>query len=86
MDQATIQFITGGAQSIDWTSWVTASATFVLAVLTFIYVRLTGKILSTQSDPCVILSVVHDEERLTILQLVARNVVTCPQYEAHLKC
>ncbi|MDH3437119.1 MAG: hypothetical protein OEN48_09050, partial [Betaproteobacteria bacterium] len=49
-------------------------ATFGLAILTFIYVNLTRKILNSQSDPCVILTVIHDEERATILQLVARNI------------
>jgi len=62
--------------TIDWSAWVTAVATIVLAVLTFIYVRLTGKLLASQSDPCVILSVVLDEERPTIIQLVVRNVGT----------
>jgi len=76
MDQSTFQSITEAAGSIDWSAWVTAAATLVLAVLTFVYVRLTGRILATQSDPCVILTVVHDEERATILQLVARNVGT----------
>lgn len=76
MDQSFLQSIYEMAITIDWSAWVTAVATIVLAVLTFVYVRLTGKILSTQSDPCVILTVVHDEERATILQLVARNVGT----------
>ena len=62
--------------SIDWSAWITTFATFVLAVLTFVYVRLTGRILAAQSDPCVILTVIHDEERASILQLVARNVGT----------
>lgn len=61
---------------IDWSAWITAVATFVLAALTFVYVRLTGRILAAQSDPCVLLTVVHDEERATILQLVVRNVGT----------
>jgi hypothetical protein len=52
---------------LDWSAWVTALATLVLAVLTFVYVRLTKKILDAQSDPCVILTVVHDEDRTTIL-------------------
>ena len=76
MDKSTLQSITEVARSIDWTAGVTAVATLVLAILTFVYVRLTGKILATQSNPCVILTVVHDEERPTILQLVARNVGT----------
>lgn len=70
MDQSTINTV----QTIDWSAWLTAAATVVLSVLTFVYVRLTRKILVTQSDPCVILTVVHDEERATILQLVIRNI------------
>lgn len=60
--------------SINWGIWVPAVATVVLAVLTFIYVRLTKGILEGQSNPCVIVSVIHDDERPTILQLVIRNV------------
>ncbi|OGW12092.1 MAG: hypothetical protein A3G93_07095 [Nitrospinae bacterium RIFCSPLOWO2_12_FULL_45_22] len=44
---------------LDWSAWVTALATLVLAILTFVYVRLTKKILDAQSDPCVVLTVVH---------------------------
>ncbi|MBU0968740.1 MAG: hypothetical protein KKA54_20460 [Proteobacteria bacterium] len=71
-----IQFqqIIAAIQPIDLSAGITAIATLVLAILTFVYVRLTGKILTSQSDPCVILTVVHDENRPTILQLVARNV------------
>jgi hypothetical protein len=76
MGQSFLQSIGEMAITINWSAWVSAVATIVLAVLTFVYVRLTGKILDTQSDPCVILTVVHDEERATILQLVARNVGT----------
>lgn len=58
----------------DWPTIVTATATAVLAVLTGSYVRLTKKILSAQSDPCVVVTVVHDEHRATMLQLVAKNI------------
>ncbi|MBU1059064.1 MAG: hypothetical protein KJ804_12195 [Proteobacteria bacterium] len=58
----------------DWSNEITAVATLLLAILTFIYVRLTRSILATHSDPCVVLTVVHDPEHATILQLVARNV------------
>jgi len=74
MDQSTIQSIVEFSKTINLSAWITAGATLLLAVLTFVYVRLTGKILSTQSDPCVIISVIHDEERPTILQLVVRNI------------
>ncbi len=69
-----LQFFTELSKSVDLSAWITAFATLVLAVLTFIYVRLTGKILSTHSDPCVIVTVVHDEDRPTIIQLVVRNI------------
>ena len=73
MNQTFLQFVEI-SKSMDWSAWVTASATFLLCVLTGIYVWLTRKILSAQSDPCIILTVVHDEERPTMLQLVARNI------------
>ncbi|HBF98833.1 MAG TPA: hypothetical protein DDW95_09810, partial [Alphaproteobacteria bacterium] len=55
-------------------AWITALATLILAGLTFVYVVLTRKILAGQSEPCVVLTVVHDQQRSTILQLVAKNV------------
>lgn len=76
METGTADIISDILSSMDWSAWVTAIATVVLAVLTSVYVRLTKKILSAQSDPCVILTVVHDEDRPTILQLVARNIGT----------
>lgn len=76
MDESTAKLVTDIISSLDWSAWVTAFATLVLAILTFVYVSLTRKILSTQSDPCVVLTVVHDEDRSTILQLVAKNVGT----------
>ncbi len=76
IDQIVLQPVTEFAKLINWSPWVTAVATIVLAVLTYCYVRLTGKILATQSDPCVILTVVPDDDRPTVLQLVARNVGT----------
>ena len=62
--------------SLDWSAWVTAIATLVLAGLTFRYVLLTRKLLEVQSDPCVIISVVHDEDRPTFLQLIVKNIGT----------
>lgn len=61
-------------QQIDIGSWTTAIATLILAILTGIYVLLTKKILEAQSDPCVILTVVHDQNRPSILQLVVKNI------------
>ncbi len=76
MEQDIIKIISNISSSIDWSAWVAALATLVLAILTFVYVILTRKILSSQSDPCVVLTVVHDEDRSTVLQLVAKNVGT----------
>ena len=56
--------------------WITTFATLVLAVLTGIYVWLTRRILDAQSDPCVIITVMHDEDRPSMLQLVVSNVGT----------
>ena len=74
MDSQTIIAIQKIVQSIDWSAWVTAIATLILAILTFVYVRLTRKILESQSDPCIIVSVVHDNDRPSILQLVVKNI------------
>jgi len=74
MDQSAIQSIIEFSKSVDLSAWITAGATLILAVFTFVYVRLTERILSAHSDPCVIITVVQDEERPTILQLVVRNI------------
>ena len=76
MEQNIFEVIRSISQTINWSAWITASATVILAILTFVYVKLTRKILSSQSDPCVVLTVVHDETRSTVLQLVAKNVGT----------
>ena len=76
MDQDVIKLFNDISSSMDWSAWVTAIATLILAIFTFIYVNLTRKIMLAQSDPCVVLTVVHNEDRPTILQLVAKNVGT----------
>ena len=83
MENELIKMISDISSSIDWSAWVTAIATLILAILTFIYVKLTRRILSSQSDPCVVLTVVHDENRPTILQLVVKNVGTGIAYDVH---
>jgi hypothetical protein len=74
MDTKILELIAYISKSLDWSAWVQAIATIVLAILTFIYVRLTKRIIEAQSEPRVILSVIHDEARSSILQLVVRNV------------
>lgn len=74
MQNDVIEFLRSVITALDWSDWVTSIATLILAILTFVYVRLTSKILSFQSDPCVILTVVHDKDRPSILQIVAKNV------------
>ena len=76
MNKEIVEFLRSIITSLDWSDWVTAIGTLVLAILTFIYVRITNKILASQSDPCVVLTVVHDEDRASLLQLVAKNVGT----------
>lgn len=56
--------------------WITAICTLVLCVLTFVYVRLTYRISETQTQPCVVLSVTHDNDRPTILVLSIENIGT----------
>jgi hypothetical protein len=62
------------AQSIIW--WIVTITTGALAILTFIYILslLMHKIRKVQSDPYVILSVVQDYDRPSMLQLVVKNV------------
>jgi hypothetical protein len=76
MIAAILESISAISKSINLDTWVSALATVVLAVLTFIYVRLTKGILEGQSNPCVIVSVIHDDERPSMLQLVIKNVGT----------
>ena len=76
MDCNFVEVILKITDSVDWSAWVTAVATLVLAFLTFVYVRLTKRILENQSNPCVVLTVVHDNDRPSVLQLVAKNVGT----------
>ena len=59
---------------VDIGSSVTTAATVILAFLTAIYVILTRKILQSQVEPCVVITVVHDEKRFSILQLVVENI------------
>lgn len=81
MNAETKAFIADLVTALDWSSWVTAIATLTLAGLTFVYVVLTRRISDHQSDPCVIVSVVHDEDRSSILQLVVKNVGTGVAYD-----
>lgn len=74
MQKELVEFFRSLITALDWSDWVTAIATLILTLLTFLYVRLTSKILSSQSDPCVVITVVHDENRPSLLQLVAKNV------------
>lgn len=60
----------------DVASIASGLSALILAVLTAIYVVLTRKIVESQTDPCVILTVVHDCERPTTIQLVAKNIGT----------
>lgn len=76
MPMEIIQVVPAGTPGIDWSAWATAAASIILAFLTFIYVRLTKRIIDSQTDPCVIVSVVHDEERRSVLQLVIKNIGT----------
>jgi hypothetical protein len=57
-----------------WPALVGASSTLILAILTFVYVRLTHKLLKNQVEPCVILTVEHDPDRPTMFQLVVKNI------------
>lgn len=53
---------------------ITAVATLLLAILTCVYVILTGKLLRAQTRPCVIVRVVHDELAPSLLLLHVENV------------
>ena len=59
---------------MDWSAWITAGATVILALITYFYVRLTKQLLDAQTDPYVVVSTIHDSNRLTIIQLVIKNI------------
>jgi len=61
---------------MDLSSWVTAIATALLALITFFYVRLTKRLLDAQTDPYIVVSTIHDTNRPTIIQLVIKNIGT----------
>jgi hypothetical protein len=74
MNDAIIKELGALLQAADWATVATTVSTVILAILTAIYVNLTRKILQAQADPCVIVSVVNDKVRPTLLMLVIRNV------------
>ena len=53
---------------------VSAIAAFGTALLTWNYVTLTKALLAVQTDPNVIVTVVHDKHRATLLMIVIRNI------------
>ncbi|MDK2954978.1 MAG: hypothetical protein PWQ57_474 [Desulfovibrionales bacterium] len=59
---------------IDWSSWVTAGSTIVLAVLTFVYVRLTKKIVESQTDPCVVVALEICEGSAGLFVINVKNI------------
>lgn len=71
-----IQVMPASTSGIDWSAWVTAAASILLALLTFVYVRLTKRIIDSQTDPCIFVSVVDDDDRPTVIQLVIKNIGT----------
>ncbi|MBX3408424.1 MAG: hypothetical protein KF859_00890 [Phycisphaeraceae bacterium] len=73
---------------IDWTlagTAVSASATFVLAVLTAVYVHLTKRLLDAHVRPYVVVRVHHDHLAPTILLLVIENVGKSVAYNVKFK-
>ncbi len=69
-----MQTLTEFTCSMEWGYWLTVVAALALVILTLAYLRFSAKVLAGQTDPCVILTVVHDENRPSVLQLVARNI------------
>lgn len=59
---------------MDWVAVGMLITTFVLAVLTAVYVRLTRQLARAATDPCVVTYVAHDEGRPTILMVVVKNI------------
>jgi len=61
-------------QSVDWTQFGMLGFTALLSVLTGVYVWLTHRLLRSQTDPCVIAYVRHDESRPSTLLIVVENI------------
>jgi len=53
---------------------VNAIAALVLAFLTYKYVALTNKLLESQVNPYIIVTIYHDNDRPSIIQLIIENV------------
>ena len=60
--------------TVEWSTWITAFSTLCLTILTAVYVSYTKLLVSLQGHPCVIVTVVHDMSRPTILEIVIRNI------------
>jgi len=61
-------------QDIDWPTTITLVTTVVLVILTGVYVRMTGRLVQAQAEPCVVVFARHDESRSSLLQIVIKNV------------
>ncbi|MDF2366312.1 hypothetical protein [Sneathiella sp.] len=59
--------------AIEWSAVATAGATIGLAILTFLYVRLTGRVLSSQTDPYITITVASAPHGPYLLQLLIQN-------------
>ncbi len=61
-------------EEISTSSLISCISTVVLTFLTAVYVYLTKRILESQSEACVMVSLLHERSRPTIIQLVIRNI------------
>lgn len=59
--------------AVEWSATISASATVALAILTFVYVRLTARVLAAQSDPYVAIMVTQAFHGPLLLQLLVKN-------------
>lgn len=73
MDQSAVQLTTEITTFLDLSDWITTIATVVLAGLTFLYVRLTKRLVEALSDPCVTIQVAAKEDSARQIQLVVQN-------------
>ncbi len=80
---------TGGGTRVqdlgDMAPIATFGATAVLAIITFFYWRAVQRQVHAQTSPCVILYASIDQSRLSIIQLVVKNIGTAMAYGVQFK-
>ena len=59
---------------VDPSNWVTAVGTMAIALVSIPALLTSRKAIAIQTNPCVIVTVVHEDQKPTILQLIVKNI------------